>query len=167
LARKALEEELAIASQGHDEPHMAFAEAEIGTVFLEQEKYPQAVQQYEQSYGIHKSLGRQLSQAYDQQNRGKALSRLGRFEEARKSLEEADSIATGNGYKQLLPDIALSQAQLLVAERRLPEARATAIRAIYGAGTQYKEVAAEAKSTLGLAQALSGSANQGKVYCEE
>ncbi len=167
LAQKALEEELAIARQGHDEPHMAFAEAEIGSVLLEQEKYPQAVQQYEQSYGIHKSLGRQLSQAYDQQNHGKALSRLGRFDEARKSLDEAISIATSNGYKQLLPDIALSQAQLLVAERRLPEARAAAMRAIDGADGQYKEVAAEAKSTLGLAQALSGSASQGKVSCED
>ncbi|HZE73645.1 MAG TPA: tetratricopeptide repeat protein [Pyrinomonadaceae bacterium] len=167
FARQALEEELQVSKEGHDEPHMAFAEAEIGTVYLEQEKYPLALQQYDESYQINKGLGRQLSQAYNQQNRGKALTRLGRFDEARQALQEATAIASEKGYKQLLPDIELSQAQLLLAERSLPQARAAAEKAIAGAGSQYKEVTAEAKSTLGLAQALSGVARQGQASSEE
>ena len=85
--------------------------------------------------------------------------------EPRKALQEATAIATEKGYKQLLPDIQLTQAEVFLAERRLPEARSTAEKAIAGAGTQYKEVAAEAKSVFGHAQVLSGS-RQGRVLCE-
>src|SRR5438876_5030339 len=144
---------------------MGFADAEIGSVLLEQEKYPLALERYEHSYAINKSLGRQLSQAYNQQNRGKVLWQLGRFDEARKALQEATAIATEKGYKQLLPDIQLTQAEVFLAERRLPEARSTAEKAIAGAGNQCKEVAAEAKSVFGHAQVLSGS-RQGRVLCE-
>jgi tetratricopeptide (TPR) repeat protein len=167
LARKALEEELELARQGSDQPHIAFTEAEIGSVLLEQEQYPQALQQYDQSYAINKGLGRLQGQAYNQHNRGKVLSRLGRFADARQALQEAAAIATAKGYKQLLPDIQLSNAQILLAERRLGEARAQAEQAFRAAGTDYKDVAVEARSTMGLARMLAGSAREGKALCEE
>ena len=167
LARQALEEVLELARQGNDQPHIAFAEAEIGGVLSEQEQYPQALQQYNQSYEINKGLGRLVSEAYNQHNRGKILSRLGRFAEARQALQEAAAIAGEKGYKQLVPEIQLSLAQILLAERRFPEARAQAQKAADEAGTNYKDVAIEAKCTIGLARALAGSGKEGRTLCED
>ncbi len=167
LARQALEQELELAKQGNDQPHIAFAEAEIGSVLFEQEQYPQALQQYDWSYAINKALGRRLSEAYNQHNRGKILSRMGRFGEARQALLESSAIASEKGYKQLLADIQLSQAQILLAERRLIEASSGAKEAFEVADKHYKDVAVEAKSTLGLARTLAGSAREGKALCQD
>jgi hypothetical protein len=53
-----------------------------------------------------------------------------------------------------------------LSQRRLPEARAKSDHALTLAGNEYKSVTIAAKSTLGLAQALSGSAREGKMNCD-
>jgi serine/threonine protein kinase/tetratricopeptide (TPR) repeat protein len=168
-ARKALEQELQLAQEGNDQPHIAFAEAEIGTVLLEQEQYPAALKQYDQSYTINNGLGRRVSVAYNQHNRGELLWRLGRFPEARQALDESMAIATDprGGYKQLVPEIQLSFAEILLAERRFGEARARAEEALKGAEGRYKDVSARAKYTIGLAQTFSGAAKEGRAACDE
>jgi tetratricopeptide (TPR) repeat protein len=61
----------------------------------------------------------------------------------------------------------LNYAQMALSERRFPEAIARAKQAIEAAGSQYINVVATAKSTLGLAQVLSGAKREGLAACEE
>jgi serine/threonine protein kinase/predicted negative regulator of RcsB-dependent stress response len=168
-ARKAFEEQLQLAQQGKDEPRIAFAAGEIGSVLLEQERYPSALQQYDQSYAINKGLGRRSGIAYNQHNRGKILWRLGRFSEARQALDEALTIANNpqSGFKQLVPDIQLSHAEIFLAERRLGEAKGAAEDALKGADSAYKDIAVEAKYIGGLAKSFAGAAAEGKASCQE
>ena len=66
----------------------------------------------------------------------------------------------------MIPEIDRSLAQQALSQQRFPEAKAKAAKALELA-SEYKGVAIEAKYTLCLAQALSGSAAAGRVNCED
>ena len=168
-AIQAFQQQLQIAQQGGDQPQVAFSYGEIGAVLYEQERYPEALQQYDKAYAINKSIGNRLSLAFNQHNRGDLLWRLGQYPEAGKALSEALAIASEpeSAYKQLIPEIERTLAQQALSQRQFPEAKSRAARALALAGSEYKNVTIEAKYTLGLAQALSGSARDGKANCED
>ena len=71
------------------------------------------------------------------------------------------------GYKQLIPEIERSLAQMALTQRRFPEAQARAQSSLSLAGMQYKNVAIEAKFTLGLAKASTASTAEAKKLCLE
>ena len=168
-ALQALQQKLDQARESGDRLQMASSYADIGSVLFEQERYPEALSKYDLSLAIAKGLGNNISQAYGQHNRGNILWRLGRYEEAEAALREASSIASkqSDSYKPLLPDIELSYAQIALSRRIFASAKSRGSDALKLAGSDYPGVAAEAKSTLGLASSFSGGAAQGKTMCED
>jgi tetratricopeptide (TPR) repeat protein len=168
-ALQAFQQELQIAQQGGDQPQIAFSYGEIASVMYEQERFPEALEQYEKANSINQPIGNRISLAFNRANRGDLLWRLGRYREAQQAFTEALSIANDpeSGYKQLIPEIERTSAQMALSQRHFPEAKEKAEHALALAGSEYKTVIIEAKYTLGLAQALNGSGRDGKANCEE
>ena len=167
-ALKALEENLQLAQQ-IGQPAVAQSYGETGGVLLEQERYPEALEQYDKAYAINKAIGNRLNLAYNQANRGEILWQLGRYPEAEQALSEAFAIASqpDSAYKQLILEIERSYSQMALSKRLFPEARKRAEQALALAGTQYKNVRINATYTLGLAKAFANSAREGKKLCED
>lgn len=167
-ALKALEQKLEIAQQTGNQPEIAFAYGDIGSVEIEQQRYPEALANYDRSYALNKELGRAIMIAYNQHNRANILWRLGEADKAREALTESFEIASrpDSTYKALLPDIRLSHAQIYLSERKFQDAIRTSEEAIKLAGTSYPNVSIEARYTLGLAKSLSGATREGLKLCE-
>jgi serine/threonine protein kinase/Tfp pilus assembly protein PilF len=168
-ALKAFQQTLDLAQQSNYPAEIAFSYGEIATVLAEQERYPEALNLYDQSYEIHKSLNDRRNMAYSLINHGRLLWQLGRYDEARTALREAEELANqpDTNVKPILAEIPVQYAQIALSERRFPEARAKSLQGLELAGTQYEGFAIPAKYTLGLAQAFSGAASEGKKSCEE
>lgn len=167
-ALKTLREKLELAKKGADQPEIAFSYGEIGSVLTQLERYVEALKQYNDSYEINKALNNTQQLAYNLHNRGNILWRLGRYDQARNALAESLEITNqpGTNYKNLLAEIELSHAQIAFSEKRYPLARTRAEQALKLAGTQYKQVAVAANSTLCLAKVFSGRSRQGVLDCE-
>jgi len=167
-ALNALAENLQIAQQ-LGQPSVALSYAETGGVLLEQERYPEALEQYGKASDINKSLGNRVNLAFNQANRGEILWQLGRYQDADEALSEALTIANdpNSGYKQLVPEIERSYAQMALSERQFSEAKKRAEQALTLAGTQYKNVRINATYTLGLAKAFADSAREGRKLCDD
>jgi tetratricopeptide (TPR) repeat protein len=168
-ALKVFEQKLQLARDAGDQRQIAFSLGEIAMVLYEQERYPESLSRYEESYTINKSLGIRVNLAYNLIFRGNLLWRLGRYEEAHAAIQEAGQLANRpeGTIKPLLVDVPLREAQLALSQRRFPEAKAKAEQSLKASGKQYEVTAIEAKFTLGLAEALSGSAAEGRKLCEE
>jgi serine/threonine protein kinase/uncharacterized protein HemY len=167
-ALKAFEQQLQLAKEVGDPSQMALSHEGIGNVLVRKEEYAEALVHFEERYAISKSLGDQQSVGYSSMERADMLWQLGRYKEARQSLDEASALADqSGGDKALLAEVYLVGAGMALSERRFPEAKAKSQQALNLAGTQYTDTAAQAKRILGLAQALSGAAREGKLLCEE
>lgn len=134
-----------------------------------QERYPEALPHLDESYKIDESLGARNNMGYDQMNRGAFLWRLGRYREARDALDLAFKIANqpNANFKTVLAWVHLTNSQMALSERRFDEAKAKSQQALDLAGSEYRDVALQAKYSLGLAQATSGPAQPAKKSCEE
>jgi len=115
LRATTLEEELQVSKEGHDEPHMAFAEAEIELCTWNRKSIRSRYSSTMRVIRLTRTWPAVESGLQPTEPR-QGLTRLGRFDE-RARLCRKHSDRDEKGYKQLLPDIELSQAQLLLAER--------------------------------------------------
>ncbi|HEX8141824.1 MAG TPA: tetratricopeptide repeat protein [Pyrinomonadaceae bacterium] len=167
-ALKVFEQKLQLARDVDDQRQIAFSLGEIAMVLYEEERYTEALGRYEESYSINNSLGIRVNLAYNLLYRGNLLWRLGRYDEAQAALTQASELANqpAGTIKPLLVDVTLREAQLALSQRRLAEAETKARQSLAASGTQYEVIALEAKFTLGLTLALSGSA-EGRKLCEE
>lgn len=167
-ALAALHQKFEIAQKAGEQPEVAAALGEIGAVMSDQERYPEALSQFEQAYAINKAIGKRVNEAFDQGNRADILWRLGNYAAAEAAFNDATSMASqpDSAYKQLISELKRSYAQLALSQQRYPAAVARAQEALSLAGTQYPTVAIEAKYTLGLAKAFSGS-REGQSLCDE
>jgi tetratricopeptide (TPR) repeat protein len=102
-------------------------------------------------------------------NRANILWQLGRYEKAREAFAEAVSFANQSGgqNKHLLAWLELFQAEMALSVRDFEGAISGSQKSLTMAGTQYKDIAARSKSTLGLAQALSGMRSAGIRSCQD
>jgi serine/threonine protein kinase/Tfp pilus assembly protein PilF len=168
-AHSAFQQSLEMAQQSDYQPQIAFAHAEIAMVLMEQERYPEAISRYDQSYSINKSLKYIIRIIYNAMNRGNAQWRLGLYDEAGESLNEAYSLASqsSGSYKPVLAEIHLRKAEIALSERRFADAKSESALALDLAEAGYESIPVEAKFTQGLAQALSGATKEGKAACEE
>lgn len=168
-ALQVFEQKLQSARDASDQRQIAFAFGEIAMVLYEQERYTESLSRYEESYAIYKSLGIRLNLAYNMVYRGNLFWRLGRYDEAHAAFKVASELASrpGGTFKPLLADILVREAQLALSQRSFAEAKARSRQSLNASDAQYDVTAIEAKFTLGLAQALSGSAAEGKKLCEE
>ena len=168
-ALRAFEQQVQLARQVNNPAQVALSHAGIGTVLSQQERYHEALSHFEESYTISQSLSDERNMGYYLTDRGNMMWQLGRYEEARTALDKASAIAAQSrgGYNALLAQVNLYRAEMALSERHFPEAKAKSQQALALAGTQYKDVVVQAKCTLGLAQAFSGAAREGRLLCDE
>ncbi|HVF57501.1 MAG TPA: tetratricopeptide repeat protein [Pyrinomonadaceae bacterium] len=167
-ALQTFEEQLLVAEKSGDILRVGQLHRECGAVLYLQERFPEALQRFEKSYQIFKSLGHQLYICYNLLWRAKVLARLGRFEEARAEIEEGLAIATrpGGGNKELQIRLSMLEAVVALDERRYPEVVSKS-RGVLQLGAQYKDAVVEAGYVLGLARARSGATGEGRTLCED
>lgn len=168
-ARQAFEQQLQLAAQANDQSQVARSHIDMGGLTSSQGEFREALRHFDESYAIYRSLGNQLNAAFCLVNRGEMLWKLGRYEEARASFADVHTAAQrpDTGSKELLAVLYLSEAQMLLSERRFTEAKMKSQQALQLAGAQYKNTAITAQYTHGLAQFFSGAPAQGKLLCRE
>ncbi|HKP37523.1 MAG TPA: tetratricopeptide repeat protein [Pyrinomonadaceae bacterium] len=169
-AQQRFEQLLQQAEQASDSQSRGWAQEGLGRLYLSRQDFPKALYHYNANYEIVKSTNAKLSMGYVANNRAESLWQLGRYEEARASLAEAQGIATPEGrepFKDLLREVYFTRARMALSERKFSEAMAQAKNALEISGEPSKATLVEAGSITGLAQALSGRAAEGKKQCEE
>ncbi len=168
-ALRAFKERLELAEASGVSSEIAYSHAEIATALSKQERFPEALKSYDKSYEISQGSSSQQNFVFNRMNRAYVLGQLGRYSDAQGSLADAFARANqpGDSYKQVLAEIPMIRAHLMLSERRFPEAEKESLLAIEKAGTGYPDVAIGAKIVLGLTQAYSGAAKEGKRTCED
>lgn len=169
IAMKAFSEQLELAKQSGDPARLAAAHSSIGVLLgNNQEVYPEALPHFDESYRINRSIGSRIGMGYDQANRAVSLWSLGRYQEARASLDEAYSIATGEAeFKPLLAYVELTGAQIALSLGKHAEATTRATAALKLAEPDYTDTALEARETLALIQTSAGAQRQATTLVEE
>ncbi len=168
-AQHRFEQLLQLAQQSGDQQSVALAQEGLGRVFLERQNFPPALSHYDASYQIVKSLDARLNMGYTSANRAEVLWQLGRYDEARAALAEAQVIAEPQGrdpFKDLQAGVHMTKARLALSERKLAEALTEAQKALDIRGGQSKATIVEAGYVSGLAQSLSGRTAEGRKRCE-
>jgi len=164
-AKKLFEDQVRLGDQLGDQFQVGIADLDIGNVLSGQEEYPNALQSFDKSYNIFKSLKADSYIAYAAQNRATMLWQLGRSAAAREALSEASSIIERReeANKQLLAHIHLTSARLELSDGHLAESKAKSRRALEVAGNQYIDVAIQAKQTLAEVQIRSGAVRAARI----
>jgi serine/threonine protein kinase/tetratricopeptide (TPR) repeat protein len=164
----AFEQQLELAKKAGDEAQFAYSHDGIGSILLRQEKYPEVLEHYEQSYRIYKSLGNKVGVGFSLMNRARTLWLLGRYEEARPLFDEAAAIANQPGISEsLMNQNRCYSAEMALSQRRFRDAEAHSRQVLASLKTQADTTAILAKRILGLAQAFTGSPLEGKRQCDE
>ena len=167
-ALRTFNEKLEIAKQ-ISQFEVANSYAEIGALLFDQENFPAALAQYDQALQTYKSVNNQLRIVFSQANRGNILWRLGRYEEAKQTLDEVSTAVKQqpNDFKQLVPTLEMIAAEISLSQRAAAQVSLRAQNAITQAGSNYPDVVIASKLTLGLARALSGKGREGEALCSE
>src|SRR5438128_2189161 len=106
--------------------------------------------------------------ASDQMNRGNFLWKLGRYDEARAALDAAFELANKKEaqLKTVLAWVHAVRARMEVSQGQYADAKKEAQLALDASG-KFPDVALQAKYSMGLSQAYSGSAKEGRKLCDE
>jgi len=165
LALKLFEDQVKLGEQLGDQFQVGIADLDIGNVLSDEEQYPNALQSFDKSYNIFKSLKADSYIAYAAQNRATMLWQLGRSGEASEALSEASSIIEGReeANKQLLAYIHLTSSLVELSDGHLAESRVKSRKALEVAGNDYVDVAIQAKQTLAEIQVRSGAGRAAKI----
>ncbi|BCS32611.1 hypothetical protein TBR22_A18250 [Luteitalea sp. TBR-22] len=160
VAMKAFSEQLALARQSGDPARLAAAHSSIGVLLGDnQEQYAEALPHFAESYRINRSTGARIAMGWDQINRASSLSALGRYDEARASLDEAHDIAAEPeaGFKSQLAWVEVIRAQMALSLGDRGVARTRAAAALALSEPDYKEAALQARQTLATVEVMSGA----------
>jgi tetratricopeptide (TPR) repeat protein len=167
---EALLRKVEISESAGDPKEVAFAKADVAMVFAKQERYIEALARYDESNEINRAREYWYpGVTYNQMNRASILWRLGRYDEARSSLDEASALAVKGkgGMKAVLAEIQMILAEISLSQRQFIEAKRLSSQAIEQAGTLYRDVAIGARITRCTAQAYSGATRDARSTCEE
>jgi serine/threonine protein kinase/lipopolysaccharide biosynthesis regulator YciM len=142
----------------------AYAFMSMGYVLTLKENYPQALSSFESSFNLYQSLNNQYLTANALLYLSDALCQLGRFQEAKEKLAEAEVIAReADLEKQLRDDINVGNARIFLAEGNSVKAFETAkqMRASTGSSALF-----EAERIMCLAQSIQNSqSSDGAQHC--
>lgn len=169
-ALEAYRQQLDLARQAGDQSQIAFAHISLGSVLgFFQERYPEALIHFDESYKINSSLVARLNTGYDLASRGSVLWPVGRYREAESALGQAYSLAQNpdNNDKYLTAWVYLFKARIALSKGQLNMAREKSRQALDLSTAQFKDIAIQAKYTLGLAEALGGQTSRGRLLCQE
>jgi serine/threonine protein kinase len=167
-AQQALNQKLTLALKGNTQPDIGNTYFEIGQLRLDQEKYPDALEQYDNALKIYESVKNSFRIAFTNTNRARILVRLGRLGDAKQLLDGLFKITfeQKGSYEQLLPELHVIKAEMNLIEGNLAQAMASANEAV-GLATSKSEIQTESKSLLGLVKAASGGGRDAKKLCDE
>jgi tetratricopeptide (TPR) repeat protein/tRNA A-37 threonylcarbamoyl transferase component Bud32 len=165
----AFQDQLSQAEQSGDKLLIAFAHGSVGSVLLAQEQYAAARQHFEEGRAQNKAAGNKLNEGYALMYLGATLWHLGNYDEAHNSLQQAAEIAgqQGGSFIALASSVALAEAEMALSLQKFNEAEPKAKQALDLAGTQDKQLAAQAKIVIALSQARSGRAAAGLALCQQ
>ncbi len=163
-ALDALNKKLENAQQSNSQPALADAYLEFGALRLDEEKYPAALEQYDNALKIYETIRNNFRIAFCKANRAKILARLGQFEEAKRLLDEL--FASESKYLQLVPELHLVRAEMSLSQGDLAQATASANEAIKTGGEK-SDVAIQAQFLLGVVKASSGGGKEAQKLCNE
>jgi tetratricopeptide (TPR) repeat protein len=168
-ALQALNQKLDLAKQSNSQPAIADSYLELGALLFDQDKWPAALEQYDNAQKIYEAIGNKIRVAFCKANRGNILWRLGQYGQAQQLLEEvaATTAEQKGNFLQLLPAVNVVNAELRLSERNFPSATSLSSQAITMAGQQHPEVTIQGKYVHGLAKAYSGSQQEAQRFCEE
>jgi tetratricopeptide (TPR) repeat protein len=163
-ADKGHEELLRLAHELNDQSLIALAHAGRGSSLTREERFTEALDHLNQAYSIYSSHAIQRSMGYNLENRGEILSRLGRFDEAKALLAQANAIANkpGGELRRLSIEGDLARAEIALMQEDFPNARAAAEKASEAAGKEFSNLVADAKIVIGLSESYSGAKSAGK-----
>jgi serine/threonine protein kinase/Tfp pilus assembly protein PilF len=173
-ALKTLDDQLQLAKQVEDPGQLARSQAEVGSALSKVDFYPQALVRFTESSELNKKLDNALNTAFALLNRGDMLARLGRYDEANRTLDELppvlEKVSSDNKHRAIYTawaylirgQMALSQQDFAGARLKCKEALSLMLGANRSTNTE-----ASIKSTLCLVEALSGSAKSGLGLCQE
>jgi tetratricopeptide (TPR) repeat protein/predicted Ser/Thr protein kinase len=168
-ALQIFQQQLEFATQMSDRALIASIQGDIGAVLEQQERYPEALSHYLEKYRLS-------NEGKDERGISNALTnasgmywRLGDYENATTSLNQARVIADkpNGGYKAVLASIFQYEGDLELSRRNFRAAITKSKEALAIAGQQYPDVAIRAKRVMGLASALWDNPRNGKVLCNE
>ena len=168
-ADKSQEELLRLAQELNDQSLIALAHAERGSALAREEKFTEALDHLTQAYAIYSSQGIQRSMGYNLESRGRIVSRLGRFDEAKALLDQAATIANkpGGELKRLSLECQLALAEIALMQDNFANAKTSAEKVVEAAGTEFKNDATAAKIVIGLSESYSGAKAAGKQTTSE
>lgn len=169
-ALKVFEQQLQLAKDLGDPAQLAASHLSMGILLGEYlERYTEALPHLDESYRIDESIGAKVGIASDQLYRANALWQLGRYEEARAALDEAASIANQPeaSFKEVLAWVHLTNCRIALSQQRFAQAKAKGQQALDLAGMQVRDLAVQAKYSVCLAQAFSGSPQAARKLCDE
>ncbi|PYS75152.1 MAG: hypothetical protein DMF73_01605 [Acidobacteria bacterium] len=169
IALKLFEEQSQLVRQAGDESGVGDSHMNLAfLVGVNQEKYTEALSHLDEKLRIDESHHSERGQASDQMNRANFLWRLGRYDEARAALDAAFELANKKEaqLKTVLAWVHVIRARMEVSQGQYADAKKEAQLAL-DASDKFPDVALQAKYSMGLAQAYSGSAKEGRKLCDE
>jgi eukaryotic-like serine/threonine-protein kinase len=168
-ALKVFQEQSELVKQAGDYSGMGDSHMSLAMLLgNNQEKYTEALAHLDEKLRIDASQSSGRAQASDQMNRARFLGLLGRYEEARAALDAAFELANKKEaqIKTVLAWVHLVRARIALSQLQYAEARKEAQLALE-ASQEFPDVTLQAKYTTAVAQALSGSAGEGRKLCDE
>src|SRR5271157_592818 len=153
---------LQLAEQSQIRQQMALAHESIGRIMSVQERYPEALEQYQQEVDL-KPDAEHI--AYGNLGGGEALWRLGRYAEAKDKLRQAEASAAKLATLRL--SLMSAQAEMSLSLNLFRDAAAMANRALASEASRNLLTAADFQRILGLALLRSGKKKDGLRNCEE
>lgn len=160
---------LRLAPELGDQALIALAHAERGSALAREERYSEALDHLNQAYSIYSAQGLQRSMGYNLAGRGEVLSELGRFDEARSLLDQAQAIALkpGGELRRLAAEVQLRLAQMELGRENFASARSAAEKALETASSEFKNLATAARIVIGLSESYGGAHARGKQLTSE
>ena len=167
-AEQALNQKLEIAKQSNSPQALADVDYEFGLLRFDEEKFPAALEKCDSAVANYELAKDSFGIVFTNTNRAKILVRLGRFDDARRTLDELlkKTAELKGGYLQLLPELELVKAELAFSEGTVAQAIASATQAVKTAPPK-SDTLTESKYFLGLLKATSGAKQEAKQLCDE
>jgi len=166
-AAEAFEELVRSARQTGDESQAAEGQLGVGLVLLHRERFAEAIDRFEAALALYWKLGVVQNAGHTLVHRGHAQLQMGRLEESRVSLAEAEGLrARASGHADFNALTSLLAARIALAESRPAAARSEALKAMARAGEKSWAVTAEANYLIALAVSRGGAPGRGSEWSE-
>src|SRR6185295_4745978 len=133
-AQQAFNQKLDLAKQSKSQPAIADSYVDLGSLLLDQERFPEALEQYDKAIELYGASNTYLV-AFCNTNRAQILTRMGRYGEAKPLLDELFNLTKSKAVSEaLVPELHLIQAQMSLSQGELRQASASADEAIKTGG---------------------------------